>query len=367
MKKINKIALSSILLGCLVFVSFFLKAQNTSDLSKFLNTSQQGKDASKLIGAYASPVIKAVSYGMTGGWYHTGKTHSKLGVDLGVTINTVFTPTSDNYFNPASLGLSGTVDPNNGTTFFPGNTTHPGQGAPTFVGPKDQTTYTTSIDPDGSGPLPAYKASFSGPEGLDLKKSIGFSAIPVPMIQLGIGLFFNTDLKVRYLQYNRSGSKVNMLGFGLMHDIKQHIPGIKLLPFDLSLLAAYNSFTGSTDLKAGPNLNGIPESTDGKISYKLNSWVAQVVISKKVSVLTGYLGVGYGSVSTNVDVTGTFKIGTPPLQIPIKDPVSIKFAANKSLKLTAGIRLKLGPIYLVGDYTLQKYNSLTVGLGVSIR
>ncbi len=348
MKKVNKIGLSSILLGSLVFVSFFVKAQNGTDLSKFLYSAQQ--DASKLIGAYTAPAIRATSYGMTGGWYHTAKTHNKLGVDLGVTVSTVFIPTSENYFNPASLGLS------NGVVFA--NTTNPSQGAPTFVGPKDQTTYT----------YPSTGVTFNGPEGLDLKKSIGFAAVPVPMIQLGIGLFFHTDLKIRYLpQFTKNGSRIQMLGFGLMHDIKQHIPGIKLLPFDLSVLAAYNSVSGSTDLTAAPNNpDGRPESNDGKIAYKLNSWVGQIVISKKVSVLTGYLGVGYGSVSTNVDVTGTFNIGNTAVPVNITDPASIKFN-NRSPKLTAGIRLKFGPIYLVGDYTIQRYNSLAIGLGVSVR
>ena len=112
------------------------------------------------------------------------------------------------------------------------------------------------------------------------------------------------------------------------------------------------------------NADERPASTDGLITYKLNSWVAQAIISKKVSVLTFYLGVGYGSVASNVDITGTFQPtqGGPS----IKDPVSIEFK-NGGAKLTAGMRLKLGPIYLVGDYTVQKYNALAIGFGVSIR
>ena len=363
MKKIYKIGLSSLLFGALMFVSFFVKAQSTADLSKLLQTTQQ--DASKLIGAYSAPVIKAVSYGMTGGWYHTGKTHNKFGVDFGVTISTVFIPTSDNYFNPASLGLSS-------STSYVGNTTNPGKGAPTFSGPKDQTSYSSTYDPDGTGPIPKQTIPFSGPQGLDLKKSIGFSAAPVPMAQLGFGLWFNTDIKLRYLPKIKSNeSNVQMLGVGLMHDIKQWIPGVKELPFDLSVLAAFTSFTGSTNLVIGPNTDGRPESKDGKISYKLNSWVGQIVISKKVSVLTFYLGVGYGAVNTNVDVTGTFDIavkdsGGFPAVVQIKDPAKIKFN-NNGLKVTGGMRLKFGPIYLVGDYTLQKYNSFAVGLGASIR
>jgi hypothetical protein len=157
-----------------------------------------------------------------------------------------------------------------------------------------------------------------------------------------------------------------MFGVGLMHDIKQHIPGIKMMPFDLSVLVAYNSLTGSTSLKNNTPNDGQPDSQDGKILYKFNSWVTQAIISKKFSVVTLYAGVGYGTVATNVDITGTFNIGTTGTPINIKDPVAIDFK-NKSAKLTTGVRFKFGPIYLVGDYTVQKYKALTVGLGVSVR
>ena len=191
------------------------------------------------------------------------------------------------------------------------------------MGPADKTQYTATYDPDGTGPIPPQALVIDGPAGLDMKKSIGFSAIPVPMIQLGIGLLFNTDLKIRYVpKYTRSGNTFQMFGLGLMHDIKQHIPGIKLLPFDLSVLVAFNSVTGHSDMKNSNAVDG-PTSSDGKISYKLNSWVGQIVISKKVSVLTAYLGVGYGSVSSNADITGTFKIGSDVGPgFSIKDPLS---------------------------------------------
>jgi hypothetical protein len=187
------------------------------------------------------------------------------------------------------------------------------------------------------------------------------------MIQLGIGLIKNTDLKVRFIPTTTSGaSKVSMLGFGLMHDIKQHIPGIKMAPIDISILLAYNSVTGSTSLINSNPLDSRPDSKDGKVSYKLNSWVAQAIVSKKFAVLTLYGGLGYGSVNSNVDVTGTYTIVGSPASFDIKDPASIKFS-NTGIKATAGMRLKFGPIYLNGDYTFQKYNALTIGLGVSVR
>lgn len=344
-----------LLLAVCLFGSASLQAQNESDFAKFLQA--QREDASKLIAAYTTPAIKAISYGMTNGWYHTGKTHGKLGVDLGVTVSAVFTPTSDDYFNPATLGLKNTV--------LTSSAAANGQ-APAIFGPKEQTTYTSTYTPSG-GVFPPQTATFNGPLGLDLRKSIGFSAVPVPMVQVGIGLIKNTDLKIRFIPQRTVGaSSVNMLGFGLLHDIKQHIPVIKMTPIDISVLVAYNSLDGTTSLVNNDPSDTRPDSKDGKVSYKLNSWVAQAIVSKKFSVLTLYGGVGYGSVTTKVDVTGTYTIVATPSTFDIKDPVAINFS-NTGMKFTAGLRLKFGPLYLNGDYTLQKYNALTLGLGLSVR
>ncbi len=352
MKTTSVFSLSFIVI---LFFTVNVQAQNAADLSAFLAASKQ--DASNLIGAYASPVIKASSYGLTGGWYHTAKTHKKLGIDFGFTVNVVFTPTSDNYFQPGNF-----LSPS--TTFA--NTSNPGsQNAPTIVGPKESTTYTATYNPGGGiGP---QSVAITGPQGLDLKKNIGFSAVPIPMAQIGIGLIKNTDLKIRFVpSTNVSGTSLSMFGVGLLHDVKQYFPGVKLLPFDLSVLVGYNSLKGNTSLISSGNAFR-PDSPDGKVTYTLNSWVGQLLISKKVAIFTFYAGAGYGAVSTKVNVTGTYSIKSVPAgSFDIKDPVAINFS-NNGPKLTAGMRLKFGPLYLNGDYTVQKYNSVSVGLGLSIR
>src|ERR1700704_3017550 len=104
MKNTRPIYLTSLIALYLTLVSSSLKAQSQSDLSAFLQAQQQ--DAGKLIAAYTTPAIKAVSFGMTNGWYHTGKAHGKLGVDVGVSFSVVEVPSSDNHFYPGAIGLS---------------------------------------------------------------------------------------------------------------------------------------------------------------------------------------------------------------------------------------------------------------------
>lgn len=333
-------------------------AQSESDISNFLKAAPE--DAAKLITAYVQPAIEGVSFGMTGGWYTTAKAHKSFGVDIGVSLNTVFLPSSRNYFNPNSLGLK--------SDFIFTNNTNSNGGAPSIMGPKDETTYTFTYTPNGSPTEQSF--SINGPEGLEVSEAVGVgeAPVPVPMVQLGVGIIKNTDLKIRFVpQQDIGGSKVKMLGIGVMHDIKQHIPGIKLMPFDLSVLLAYNNVSGNTDLSYSGSNPDRPQSTNGEMDYSLNSYIIQALISKKISVLTVYGGVGYQMVKTKVDVLGDYLIkSNTQASFSIKDPVAIDFK-NNGFKLNGGIRLKFGPFYINGEYTLQKYNAVTVGLGFSIK
>jgi len=342
----------------LMLCSATINAQNVSDMSSFLSASKD--DASKLMSAYMTPVVKSLSYGLTGGWYHTAQAHKTAGVDVGISINTVFIPTSENYFTPGSLGLKSLTGFSNVTLGTTGNNAQ----APTVVGPNDKTTYTSTYDPGGGiGP---QTVSFSGPGGFDLKRNIGFAALPAPMAQIGIGIIKNTDIKIRYVPSIHSNSaSVSMFGIGVMHDIKQYLPGIKSLPFDLSGFVGFNTLSGSTSFVLGAPWN--PTSSDGSMNYKFNSWTFQGLISKKFSVLTLYGGLGWGTIATKVDVRGTYTISAAPAgSFNVKDPVTIN-VSNSSPKLTLGMRLKFGPLYLNGDYTFQKYNAVSVGLGFSVR
>ncbi len=344
---------------CTVLASKTASAQNESDISGFLKAAPE--DVSKLITAYVQPAIEGVSFGMTGGWYTTAKAHKSLGFDIGISLNTVFLPSSRNYFNPNNLGLSSPFT-------FINSTTNSTTDAPSIMGPADETTYTFTYTPNN---LPQQTFTVDGPEGLDVKNVIGVgqAPVPVPMIQLGVGIIKNTDLKLRFVPQQTVGSsKVQMLGIGVMHDIKQHIGSIKLLPFDLSILVAYNNVSGNTSLINTDSGDELPDSQNGKMKYSLNSYIFQGLISKKISVLTVYGGVGYQMVKTKVDVLGDYVIKSSPSAATfiISDPVAIDFK-NNGLKLNGGIRLKFGPFYINGDYTLQKYSTVTVGLGFSVR
>jgi hypothetical protein len=354
----TRMRFATVFLMLSVLAPIGLQAQNESDMVEFLQAGEE--DASKLMNAYLNPMIEGFSYGFNGGWAQTAKAHKTLGFDLMINVNAVFIPSSKNYFDPAKLGLS-TV-----TSF---TSEAPNGLAPTIVGPNYATQYTSSVDLDGDGTTD-QDFDFAGPEGFDFKDKIKVSGVAAPTVTLGIGVYKNTDLKIRFMpEVGSDNSKAKLFGVGVMHDIKQHIPGIKLLPFDLSVLAAFTKIQGHSGLE-GAFDRGDGDTNPQRVNYDMNAWLIQGMISKKFSVITLYGGIGYNAVKTKAKVKGSYKIydDTSGLNsdVVFTDPVSLSFK-NNGLRATAGFRLKLAVVCLSADYTLQEYSTLSIGFGFAVR
>ncbi len=182
----------------------------------------------------------------------------------------MFIPSGKNYFDPAKLGL---------TTITDFESEAPNGLAPTIIGPDYSTTYSAAMDVDGDG-TPDQTVDFDGPEGLDFKDQIKVSAVGAPTITVGIGIYKNTDIKVRWMpEVGSEDSKIKLFGLGILHDVKQHIPGIKLLPFDLSVMGAFTKVQGYSSLE-GQFAN--PDPSRGQVvNYEMNAWLVQAMISKE--------------------------------------------------------------------------------------
>src|SRR5690606_20178312 len=110
--------------------------------------------------------------------------------------------------------------------------------------------------------------------------------------------------------------EVSLWGIGVMHDVKQWIPGIKHLPFDLSALVGYTKMTTRYDLQ------GLSNTGDGQQELLLNAGGLSIqgIISKKISVLTLYGGVGYNKVNSSVKVNGVFELEDDKV---LEDPIDL--------------------------------------------
>lgn len=333
---------NKLLLLLFSILSFSAFAQD--DLDQLLKGGKA--DANKLIEGYTSPFLKVFGYGLNQGWYNTAKNHKTLGIDLTVSVSAVYVPNSDLFYTVNNSQLTTVKLENTGTA--PVSATGSGN-VPTLFGSPTTPTYR----------IVNGNAAFQGPGGsIDLKKELGVQALPVPIANLGIGLPKGIDLKFRFVpQIDFGDGKFKLFGVGVMHDIKQYIPGVKSLPFDLAAFVGYTNMKLTVDLDAAnPDQQGV---------FETSATTIQGLISKKVSVLTVYGGLGYNIANTKLGIKGAFDMDSNGSKETI-DPVSVKADANGP-RMTAGMRLKLAVFTFHGDYTIQKYSALTVGFGIAVR
>ncbi len=304
-------------------------------------------DANILLEGYVGPAMRALGSGLNQGWYNTAKPHQKFGVDLTITTSLMYVPSSEMHYLVDNTKLTdislveydnNAVDPNTGSA-----------NVPTIFGPDKTPTYEVDGEP------------VTGPGGIDLKDAIKIAnALPVPMYQLGLGLPKGFDLKVRFAPtVKMSDFQFNLLGIGVMHDVGQYLPVVKALPVDISL------FVGYTKMEAEQGLSGSLAGENQKGVLKFNSTTVQALVSKKISVLTLYGGVGYNFANSKIAMEGTYDMddnGTPETT----NPVNLDFASS-GFRATGGLRLKFAVFTLHADYTLADYNALTAGFGINVR
>ena len=343
MRKLILAAMTAIL----VIFSNIPGAQAQPDIGVLLQSGVD--DANKFMGAYLDPLANAVSASLVNGWYNTAKAHQSLGFDLTITANAVYIPDADLTFNVNELGLQNTrlVSPSDGVV-------------PTVLGPDNlSSTYEYG---DGT----TVEGTFDGPDGFALKENFGMQAVPVPMVQLGIGVVAHTDLKFRVTPKMRyDEAEFQMLGGAVMHDISQYFYGDES-PVHISVLAGYTHVSLEYDMTNA----GVPEveTENGTSEMNIRGWTVQGLASKEIGVLTFYGGVGYNFSSSDMEMLGEYRIYDEGgnFSETLSDPIDLSFSQN-SPRATFGLRLKLAAFTLHGDYTLQKYNTLSAGIGVSVR
>ena len=174
------------------------------------------------------------------------------------------------------------------------------------------------------------------------------------MVQLGVGLIKNTELKLRFFpSVSTDDFEFKFFGVGIMHDFKQWTPGISHLPFDASGFIGYTKLTAQTKF-ATESISSSVGGENQAAGYEIKSLTLQVVASKKLSILTVYTGFGIYSTKSSLKMTGTYVIeGESDIALPDgttrtvsasrelkKDPIDLNFNTFGP-RLTVGVRIKL--------------------------
>ena len=317
------------------FTFAFGLAVLASQAQSFGDVLSTGADnANTYLKNYAAPGINAFGNGMADGWYNTGKVHSSLGFNITISPSVSFIPQSDKSFtfNPTdyeNLTLVGDSD----------------NQLPTMVGAKAEAN--SKLVYSGSSPYPEVSlgtaAEFDVPGGAINLDEVPFAAIPAPTYNIGIGIYKSTEVKFRFMpEISTGGFRTKMIGFGIQHDIKQWIPVVSKLPFDLSILAA----TSILDMEYDIDVNTDDFEGSGAAVFKTTSTTVQAIVSKKLLFFTPYAAVGFNVVKSSLDVEGEYRYKSVIGGGTITDPISLDFDNSGGMRATLGARLQLGSYYL---------------------
>ena len=317
------------------------------------------EDAGRLGKNYVNPFVKGFMYDLNSGWYTTAKTHKKFGFDLTINPSISFVPTSDEFF-----------------TFIPGDyqylTLPNGETrVPTLMSTSEQETL-VRVEIPYEGGLQKV-AEFNMPKGI--AKDLPLNAVPVPMAQIGMGLFAKTDVKLRLVPNINIADdfRFNLFGLGLQHDLTQYLH-IEKLPLSISVLGAFTNMKATYSIENDSSYENV-EVNNGAAEFKVNAWTVQGIASLDFKLITFYGAVGYNHGKTTVKMKGEYiltydlidvggiPIGTAPPET-IYDPISQSFQVS-GVRGTLGTRLNLGFFKIFADYTLQEYNTLTAGIAFS--
>jgi hypothetical protein len=236
------------------------------------------------------------------------------------------------------------------------------------------------------GPQMQYAIEGFQQDAFTLPPGTGFAYVPTPMIQVGVGLWFGTDIMGRFFpRVSLRDAKIGMWGLGLKHDIKQWIPGLKEVPvLNISLMGGYTKLNSGLGVSVTPEQVGLDDfiSVDPgvwenqEMVLKTSSFTANLLISADIPIVTFYGGIGFASTKTNLKFEGDYPMitgingGVPIVEAypnPIDFEVKNKDGGITKPRLNAGIRFKFGVFTMQFDYVRATYNVASFGLGISFR
>ena len=298
-------------------------------------------DATTLMGAYIAPAMEGLVYSMSGGWYHTAKTHKSLGFDITIGFNGAIVPSEKELFAFSELTFQ-----NDYTTTSDITPTVAGSGTPAEV------TFDTS---EGD-------VTFTMPEGV--KDDLPINAVPAPAIQASIGVIKGTDVMVRFVpEVGSDNVKGKLFGAGLKHDLMQYFGPLEKLPLNIAIMGAFTNMNVDYDIQAESDIDGRNQAAE----FKLNSYTVQGVASLDFKFLTFYGGLGYTGGKSEINVLGTYEFeydnGTPG---EVTDPIMLSYNPS-SVRASLGARLNLAFFKIFADYTVQEYSNLSAGIAFSFR
>lgn len=311
----------------LVCSSLFVSAQNIT----VSNTS----DATNFLGAYFSPFAESIGAGLNKGWYNTAKPHKLAGFDVSLSLNLITISDEIVSFDVNSIE----------------NFSSASSSTPSILG-------------SGEGAIINYQNGNVNGQFVMPDQNIEIKAVPIPTLNVGLGLIKGTEINVRYIptyEYDigfvGKGS-VELYGAGIKHDILQWLPLNKFLPFDLSIQGAFSQFNTSFEVES--------QSVRQGVDLDIQASTVNLIFSKKFAMITAYGSVGQNFVSSTLNANTNFSLGSTST-LNFDFPLEINMPKTSEMQASAGVRLQFAIFTLYANQTFSSYPSTSAGIGISFR
>ena len=311
----------------LVCSSLFVSAQNIT----VSNTS----DATNFLGAYFSPFAESIGAGLNKGWYNTAKPHKFAGFDVSLSLNLITISDEITSFDVNSIE----------------NFSSASSSTPSILG-------------SGEGAIINYQNGNVNGQFVMPDQNIEIKAVPIPTLNVGLGLIKGTEINVRYIptyEYDigfvGKGS-VELYGAGIKHDILQWLPLNKFLPFDLSIQGAFSQFNTSFEVES--------QSVRQGVDLDIQASTVNLIFSKKFAMITAYGSVGQNFVSSTLNANTNFSLGSTST-LNFDFPLEINMPKTSEMQASAGVRLQFAIFTLYANQTFSSYPSTSAGIGISFR
>ena len=292
--------------------------------------------------------MKGAIYSSNGGWFNSAKVHKKLGVDLSLRLNASFVPSADQVFSISNLEYI----------------TSEANDLPTIIGSSRQEELIVTIPPDGI--LPEMKTTIKSPKGIKSKLPLG--AVPAPVLQLAIGIPFDTEVILRYSpEYHRKGIDMSFKGLGIKHNLLQYFGPIDKFPINISALASYSKMKIDYDIQSFSSIKG-----SGQVAqFSLNNYNLLLIASLDVLVVNFYAGFGFSGGDSSFKMLGHYDLeyqteSNIPITRSLNDPIDMNFNVS-GYQTTIGAKFKFLIFSAYADFTFQDYNTLSAGISINFR
>lgn len=292
--------------------------------------------------------MKGAIYSSNGGWFNSAKVHKKLGVDLSLRLNASFVPSADQAFSISNLEYI----------------TSEANDLPTIIGSSRQEELIVTIPPDGI--LPEMKTTIKSPKGIKSKLPLG--AVPAPVLQLAIGIPFDTEVILRYSpEYHRKGIDMSFKGLGIKHNLLQYFGPIDKFPINISALASYSKMKIDYDIQSFSSIKG-----SGQVAqFSLNNYNLLLIASLDVLVVNFYAGFGFSGGDSSFKMLGQYDLeyqteSNIPITRSLNDPIDMNFNVS-GYQTTIGAKFKFLIFSAYADFTFQDYNTLSAGISINFR